>query len=195
MSDYDSAADTLRHINRVATLMTQPITELITRAPQHDASKLNLPEKHTFDRMTPRLATTTYGTPEYAANLAEMKPALDHHYAHNRHHPEHFGAAGVNGMTLVDLIEMLADWKAATERHAEGSLKRSLAIQASRFNLSAQTTDILTATARHFGWLDCAAEHTAPDGTKMRCNRLDQHPDNHVDGHYEPYDWAGQVQP
>jgi hypothetical protein len=57
-------------------------------------------------------------------------------------------------MTLVDLIEMLADWKAATERHEDGSLVRSLAHQTGRFGLSAQLVDILTNTARHFGWLD-----------------------------------------
>ena len=31
----------------------------------------------------------TYGSDEYKACLTEMKPALDHHYAANRHHPEH----------------------------------------------------------------------------------------------------------
>jgi hypothetical protein len=53
---------------------------------------------------------------------------LKHHYAYNRHHQEFFGEDGVDGMTLVDLIEMLPDWKAATERHDDGDLAKSLEI-------------------------------------------------------------------
>ena len=44
--------------------------------------------------------------------------------------------SGVNDMTLVDLVEMLADWKAATERHDDGDLAKSLEIQRERFGLS-----------------------------------------------------------
>jgi len=40
--------------------------------------------------MTPKLAGSTYGSEEYKAFLGQMKPALDHHYAVNDHHPEHF---------------------------------------------------------------------------------------------------------
>ena len=49
----------------------------------------------------------------------KFKPAIDHHYANNRHHPEHW-PNGINDMTLMDLIEMLADWKAATARNKNG---------------------------------------------------------------------------
>jgi hypothetical protein len=92
---------------------------------------------------------------------------------------------------------MLADWRAATERHADGSLVKSLRIQKERFGISDQLDQILWNTARHFRWLDsqpCGEKHTAPDGTKMECNvpvtGPDGHPGTlHVDGHYEPYDW------
>jgi len=45
-----------------------------------------------------------------------MKPAIEHHYKNNRHHPEHFNN-GIDEMNLVDLIELLCDWKAASERN------------------------------------------------------------------------------
>ena len=48
---------------------------------------------------------------------------------------------------------MLADWKAATERHDDGSLARSLTIQQARFGISSQLMDIPTNTAVAFGWL------------------------------------------
>lgn len=195
MSDVDSTADTLKHAQRVGALMGQPIRELVTRSAVHDHSKTCEPEKAVFDEFTAKLQHTTYGSDEYKSHLAAMKPALDHHYAHNRHHPEHFGAAGITGMTLVDLIEMLADWKAATERHADGDLKRSLTIQKDRFAISGQLAAILDNTARWFGWLLCGAEHTTADGARLRCNLPDRPHTSHCDGRYEPYDWPNTQSP
>lgn len=150
---YDSTADTLKHAQRVGELMTQPIRELVARSVCHDRSKTEDPELAVFDEFTPKLRASTYGSDEYKGYLAEMKVGLDHHYAANRHHPEHF-ETGINGMTLVDLLEMLADWRAATERHADGSMDRSLTIQKERFAISDQLDAVLWNTARHFGWLD-----------------------------------------
>jgi hypothetical protein len=90
---------------------------------------------------------------EYKGYLEAMGAGLKHHHEANRHHPEHFDG-GVNDMTLVDVIEMVADWKAATERHDDGDLARSLEIQQERFELSDQLVAILWNTAKHFGWLD-----------------------------------------
>jgi hypothetical protein len=106
-----------------------------------------------FDEFTPKLKTSTYGSDEYKAFLADMGDGLKHHYEANRHHPEHF-SNGADDMTLADLIEMLADWKAATERHDDGDLAKSLEIQRERFGLSDQLAAILRNTAEHFGWLD-----------------------------------------
>lgn len=145
---YDSAPDTYKHANRVHSLIIRVVNDLLTRAQQHDRSKLEPPEKEAFDEFTPKLAGSTYGSGEYKRFLAAMKPALDHHYAKNRHHPEFFGEAGIDGMTLVDLIEMLCDWKAASERHESGSLLRSIELNMERFSMSAQLTTILMNTAR-----------------------------------------------
>jgi hypothetical protein len=149
---YDSAGDTLRHSRRVGELMEQAILELTERAGRHDLSKTEEPEKAIFDVFTPKLKASTYGSDEYRVFLTEMGEALKHHYAHNRHHPEHF-PDGVTGMTLMDVVEMLADWKAATERHADGSLRRSLDINRARFEISDQLHAILHNTADYLGWL------------------------------------------
>lgn len=150
---YDSTLDTLKHQRRVDQLLVLVIEELTERLCQHDESKMHEPEKSTFDRVTGRLQGLTYGTDEYRQALADMGPALDHHYIHNRHHPEHF-SRGVAGMTLVDLVEMLCDWKAATERHADGDLTRSLPHNASRFGYVDQALEhILWNTARELGWI------------------------------------------
>lgn len=150
---YDSRADTFAHSQRVAELMAGPVKELVDRSTCHDRSKTLPPELDVFNEFTPKLRTSTYGSDEYKGFLASMGEGLAHHYAHNRHHPEHF-TNGINGMTLVDLIEMLADWKAATERHDNGDLVRSLEIQSDRFGISPQLLGILFNTARHLGWLE-----------------------------------------
>jgi hypothetical protein len=150
--DYDSAADTLAHSQKVGRYLGTMIADLLERSYTHDASKLAEPEKAAFDRCTERLRGMTYGSEEYKASLAELGPALEHHYAHNRHHPEHF-EDGVRGMTLVDLCEMLADWYAASQRHADGDLARSLAIQRDRFAIGDDLMDVLENTARQLGWL------------------------------------------
>jgi hypothetical protein len=148
----DSTLATLVHSRRVDELLLQLISGLQERVTQHDLSKLYDPEKLIFDEYTPKLKDTTYGSEEYKQYLAEMQVALDHHYAVNRHHPEHF-ATGVDGMNLIDLVEMLCDWKAATERHDDGDLERSLEVQRGRFNLSDQLVSILRNTAKEAGWI------------------------------------------
>jgi uncharacterized protein DUF5662 len=149
---YDSRVDTFIHSQRVGELMVQMIKEALDRSTCHDRSKTLPPEVETFDRVTPQLKGLVYGSDEYKAALDDMGPALKHHWFHNRHHPEYFDN-GVDDMTLIDLVEMLADWKAATERHDTGNLTKSLEINMKRFHMTEQLRGILWNTAKHFGWL------------------------------------------
>lgn len=153
MNNYDSTTDTLKHIKRVNHLLTWAAQELLRRAVRHDASKLESPEKEYFDEFTPKLAGTTYGSDEYKEFLNQLKVGLDHHYKNNSHHPEHY-SDGINGMDLFDLIEMFFDWKAATERHNDGDIFKSITINKERFKLSGQLEQILINTADRLGWND-----------------------------------------
>lgn len=137
--------DTFRHIERVRNLLNLCIVELLKRGEVHDQTKLEPPEVGLFTEYTAKLATSTYGSEEYKKFLEEMKPALDHHYAHNRHHPEHH-KNGVNDMNLLDIVEMLCDWKAASERQNNGNLRKSVESNANRFGLSPQLVKIMDNT-------------------------------------------------
>lgn len=204
-TEYDSRADTSKHIARVRELLVLAIANLHQRASVHDDSKLEEPEKSAFDYATPRLAGSTYGSEEYKTFLADLKPALDHHYGANSHHPEHYRwkcsvcnsqfsnaaheqapegpndsgnrycpkccpvsiiyecqlfedpSGGLRGMSLLDVLEMLVDWKAAGERHNDGSIERSLTVNRGRFKISDQLYAILENTARELGWLPTKA--------------------------------------
>ena len=152
MSDYDSTRDTLEHIAKVESYLNDFRAKLYMRAIVHDASKLQSPEKEAFDEVTPQLHGLTYGSEEYKASIAKLGPALEHHYRHNSHHPEHY-PGGVDDMSLLDIIEMLCDWYAATQRHADGDMERSLRINADRFGIDRQLAMILANTAQDMGWI------------------------------------------
>ena len=145
--DPTAEISTRKHVARVSAVLHKIVADLLNRADVHDASKLESPEVEVFSVMTAKLAGMTYGSDEYKAALAEMKPALDHHYARNRHHPEHH-KQGVRDMTFMDLIEMLADWKAASERHDDGNILTSIEQNAGRFGFGSELSDILVNTVK-----------------------------------------------
>lgn len=147
----DSTEETKEHIRRVSELLRDAYERLQQRSFDHDRSKLETPEKECFDEVTGALRGLTYGSPEYKAQLVKLKPALDHHYAHNSHHPEHY-PNGIAGMSLLDLLEMMIDWKAASERHADGSIERSLRVNKDRFGIQSQLQQVLENTATEMGW-------------------------------------------
>lgn len=153
---YDSTFDTKAHIARVSSLLMECCQNLMQRAAVHDKSKLEEPEKSGFDRCGTKLADIKYGSPEYTATIqTELKETIAHHYAHNRHHPEYHGPAGINGMTLFDVMEMLVDWKAATERmQGGGDIFRSLQINASRFKIGGQLAYIIHNTMVEMAWIE-----------------------------------------
>jgi hypothetical protein len=144
--------ETLKHIHRVRVLLDIVISEFRMRAQEHDKSKLESPEAEVFEEYTTKLKGTTYGSPEYMQFLKEMAPALTHHYQYNSHHPE-FYEDGIKGMNLFDLLEMLVDWKAATERHDDGSLERSIEQNQKRFDYSDETKGFLRNTAKAMGFI------------------------------------------
>ena len=87
---YDSRPDTYEHIKTVQHYLHRFIEEFLWRMKRHDESKLQEPEVGMYDEFTPKLRALTYGSQAYKDRLKEMGPALEHHYAHNEHHPEHY---------------------------------------------------------------------------------------------------------
>jgi len=139
---YDCTDDVKLHIWFVKRYMDKMNLALVYRTPEHDASKLQQPEKYMFDEWTPRLKEFEFGSEEYKNALMYMGEALKHHYASNRHHPEHF-ENGVNGMNLVDVVEMVCDWKAAA--FLKG-VECNIDYLAERFGLSEQLKSIIANT-------------------------------------------------
>lgn len=104
---------------------------LMRRAWRHDWSKYSREESSHFEKATP-LTDLSYGSPEYYQELDKIQPALKHHYAANSHHPQHY-KVGIYGMSPLDQIEMLCDWKAAGRRHKGGDIRKSIETNQRRF--------------------------------------------------------------
>lgn len=144
--------ETMRHKFRIIQLMTETaVPELLRRANKHDNTKTESPEKEMFDEFTKNLSGLTYGSAEYDKSLDGLRPALEHHYAHNSHHPEHY-KNGINDMNLFDLMEMFFDWKAASERHNDGNINKSIEVNGNRFDMSPQLVKIFENTAKMLGY-------------------------------------------
>ncbi len=115
----NSRTETEAHIRTVRELLMRLGRELLFRGINHDRSKLQAPEKPLFDRY-PKPRGDAYGSHEHKEILeGELRVAIDHHYANNRHHPEHH-SDGVRGMNLIDVVEMFIDWLA----HSDGDMER-----------------------------------------------------------------------
>lgn len=132
---------TLAHIDMVRALIFKIVKLLLDRSLTHDISKLSPPEVNIFSQYIDQLGQHKYGSDEYFNCQKLMSDALEHHYANNRHHPQHF-PNGINDMNLVDVIEMFCDWKAASSRDPQMDIAQSLEINQRRFDISPQLLQI-----------------------------------------------------
>ena len=160
MNKDEVKQETKKHIKEVEKLLWGIIKELVNRAITHDLSKFSNEEFPLFIEYTPKLKDCTYGSEEYKQFLKEMKPALDHHYSNNRHHPECFLLTVADDfqyhekgkknticcMNLIDIIEMVCDWLVATKRHADGDIFKSIEINQKRFSYSDELKQIFINT-------------------------------------------------
>lgn len=162
LKQEDPCAETRKHIARVEELLYQIMADLSLRADKHDASKLVEPEASAFNQASSALRGLTYGSIEYTQVLQNvLAPAVQHHYENNTHHPEYWDVSennqraniGVRRMSLLDQLEMLADWKAAGERHTYGSLVKSLEINLRRFQIPPDQFYQLCKTAMELKWI------------------------------------------
>lgn len=150
-TELDMICDTVRHIHEVAGFMEEMIGKLRKRAAIHDLSKLAEPEFSIFVSTREEFKKVNFGTPEYDAVEKKARVAVNHHHAHNSHHTAYY-QNGLDDMTLFDLVEMLADWKAANRRSEGLEFITSMHRAFDRYNFSEQLQKIFINTAHELGW-------------------------------------------
>jgi len=137
--------ETAKHKAWVAYYLGGFVKELLVRAVLHDLSKFMPDEADGFARILRVLEAVPYGSPMYKEAL--KSPCIELHYRRNSHHPEHYYFKpvkrwffGLQGMSLVDVVEMYCDWRAAIRRSPNGDLHKSLDINAQRFDSDERIT-------------------------------------------------------
>ena len=138
------------HNNNVQREMANAIADFAIRMANHDQSKYSDAELDLV-KGKPALQKLEYNTPEYKEGLAKVQTAVTSHYASNDHHPEHL-PDGIADMSLLALLEMACDWKAASYEHGS-TYMQSVQRNVERFNLSNEMQRILTATGIEMGWI------------------------------------------
>lgn len=142
--------ETTKHKFWVFWYMLKVCGVLLKRAVVHDMSKYSEQERSYFEKAIPKLQSLTYGSDRYKETLEELQPALNHHYHANSHHPEYHGG-DVKVMPRLDQIEMLCDWAAATRRHDDGNLQRSVEINKDRFHYGYETASAFQKDIKEIG--------------------------------------------
>lgn len=139
MSDF--LKDLVQHKQWVAENMQVVASDLFQRAAVHDNSKFEPEEFEPYDRLFPELQKYAYGSPELKAVYEQLGAALQHHLKVNRHHPE-YHEDGISGMNLIDLIEMVCDWLAASKR-SKTNIFQGLLINKERYGISDQLYEVI----------------------------------------------------
>lgn len=145
-SDY--VKDVIDHKQRVAGYMQTIANDLFRRAYIHDNSKFSPEEFEAYEEAFPNLQKYAYGTEELRAELRKIKPAIQHHFKANDHHPE-WHDQGVGGMSLVQLLEMVCDWLAASER-SQTDFSQGLEINKERFHIDEQLFEVIKNTVKWY---------------------------------------------
>jgi len=150
--ELEVLADLLIHISEVKENIASIRNDLEKRGIAHDRSKFETFEFDSFAKTRQKFKTVDFGTKEYQECVDEIKPAIDHHYAANRHHTAyHFN--GFNDMNLIDILEMLADWKAASRRSPGLRFVDSLPGAYRKYDIPENMQKHIESTLTYLGWI------------------------------------------
>lgn len=125
------------HRALVQVNLLQIADALRERAMLHDISKYNFDEFQSIVKIKTIARQFPYGSPEYEQGIKDNQEGLDKHLKRNRHHPE-YHPNGVSDMGLIDLIEMICDWKAANRVRDDMRWNEATEVHIKRFNLTPQ---------------------------------------------------------
>ena len=151
-TDFEVLTDIIRHISEVSENLLAMKSDLEKRAIAHDRSKLEALEFDSFVRTRAQFKKANYGTKEYQECTDLIKPAIDHHHKNNRHHTT-FHKNGFADMNLLDILEMLADWKAASRRSPSLTFKDSLPRAFNKYKIPENMQRHILNTLQYLGWI------------------------------------------
>jgi hypothetical protein len=138
----------LNHQGQVKARLGTLAHELEKRADLHDLSKFKPDEFEGFVEINQVARKYPFGSPEYNASILGNN-TVELHFSRNRHHPE-YHSNGIRDMNLIDFIEMVIDWLAATATYGTGTFEDALQKQVQRFDLQPNEIYLILLIARWF---------------------------------------------
>ena len=148
----DFLCDTILHITEVQENLEIISSQLRQRGFAHDRTKFQELEFDAFVSTRTKFKKANYGTPEYQECVDAVKPAVGHHYENNRHHTGYW-PSGIKDMSLIDILEMLADWKAANRRSPDLDFTESIKRCVKKYEISEELEKIIRTTLKELQWL------------------------------------------
>jgi hypothetical protein len=146
--------DLAQHKGWVNKYIVKVVHLLRERADGHDDDKYKDPLKRIYSKNFDALCKTTFRSPEYnkIVGSEEFQEAFKIHTKNNRHHPQHF-ENGVEDMNLIDIIEMLCDWKAASDRTGrKQSVKEGMELNYEKYHIDGIARKWIENTLEDLGW-------------------------------------------
>lgn len=144
--------DIIKHRAEVQENISMICRRLEARGMAHDLSKFGEIEFDAFLSTRERFKKANYGTPEYDECVKAIQPAIDHHYAYNLHHTKHW-PNGINNMSLIDIVEMVADWRAAERRSPDRTLKDTMEDAFKKYKIEGQLKQAIINTMEALRWI------------------------------------------
>lgn len=135
-----------KHRDGVNDNIYKCLNDLSSRAEVHDFSKLAEEELPGYAWATKKLKDLPYGSPERTEVMDGFKESVVIHYKNNDHHPEHF-ENGVNDMNLIQILEMVCDWKSAAECRG-GDIEKTAIQNKDRFKIDDQLWAVIMNTLK-----------------------------------------------
>ncbi|HDK27810.1 MAG TPA: hypothetical protein ENG48_12085 [Candidatus Atribacteria bacterium] len=148
----ETLIDILLHISKVQENLSQVRAILKARGITHDRTKLLAIEFDAFVKARSKFKEANYGSPEYQECVNMIRPSIDHHHANNRHHTA-FHKNGFSDMNLFDILEMLADWEAASRRNPDLPFADSLPKAFERYSIPLNVQRHIVATLKYLKWI------------------------------------------
>lgn len=130
-------ATIMRHRDALRLNAQRLIHELERRSLAHDLSKLSTDEIEGFVRINRAAREHAYGSEEYVESMRREKAptgCITLHLSRNSHHPEFH--ENDRDMGWLDIIEMVLDWKAASDTYGKNTLRDGLAVHRERFEFT-----------------------------------------------------------
>ena len=148
----ETLTDILLHISRVQENLSQIRAILEVRGIAHDRTKFLAIEFDAFVKAQPKFKEANYDSPEYQECVDMIRPSIDHHHANNRHHIA-FYKKGFSDMNLLDILEMLADWEAASRRNLDLPFADSLPKAFEKYSIPSNVQRHIVATLKYLKWI------------------------------------------